>query len=374
MTTLPPGATINLLSRVRLNGAVPKAAQVSISFTTEFPSLLTQTDGVLKLSGSATPGSRLGGFYSVCTLTGSAATSRCAESSVSLTVGAAGAAPAAPIIGTATAANNTTIVHFTAPSDRGSHPITSYTATASQPGTFGLLTMTDTGSPIQFSGMTNGVAYTFTVTATNAAGTSAPSAASNSVTPAPNPPHEPNIGIAFPGDTVALVDFGPSPADGGAPVLHFTATSSPGGITATDVDAPILVTGLTNGVSYTFTVTATSYAGTSIPSLASNAVTPSLLPSPPTITSVVATSATTLRVTFSAPVFGAPFTGFTVTAHQPDLFGPGSTFNALGAASPIDVTVANTLNAHTISVTATNASGTSAPSASCNTGGPPPCP
>ena len=44
--------------------------------------------------------------------------------------------------------------------------------------------------------------------------------------------------------------------DGGAPILSYTVTSSPGGKTAT-VAAPAtnaIVTGLTNGTAYTFTV------------------------------------------------------------------------------------------------------------------------
>jgi hypothetical protein len=41
-----------------------------------------------------------------------------------------------------------------------------------------------TSSPIVVTGLTNGQAYTFTVTATNSAGTGPASAASNSITPA----------------------------------------------------------------------------------------------------------------------------------------------------------------------------------------------
>lgn len=89
-------------------------------------------------------------------------------------------APGAPTIGTATAGNATATVPFTANADDGGLDVTSFTAT-SNPGS---ITGSASSSPITVSGLTNDTAYTFTVTATNAAGTSAASAASNSVTPA----------------------------------------------------------------------------------------------------------------------------------------------------------------------------------------------
>jgi trimeric autotransporter adhesin len=90
--------------------------------------------------------------------------------------------PGAPTIGTATAAGLTASVPFTAPASDGGATITSYTATSSPGSVTGTLNQAGSGT-ITVNGLTSGTAYTFTVTATNAIGTSAASAASNSVTP-----------------------------------------------------------------------------------------------------------------------------------------------------------------------------------------------
>ena len=92
----------------------------------------------------------------------------------------------------------------------------------------------------------------------------------------PSPPGAPTIGTATGGNAQASVAF-TAPANPGYPTtLTYEVTSSPGSITATGSASPIVVTGLTNGTEYTFTVTATNDTGTSPASASSNAVTPVL--------------------------------------------------------------------------------------------------
>jgi len=260
--------------------------------------------------------------------------------------------PGAPTIGTATAGNAQASVTFTAPSSNGGSPITGYTATSAPGGKTG----SAAASPISVTGLTNGTAYTFTVTATNSVGTGAASSASNSVTPA-TVPGAPTMGAATRGNGQATVNFSPPSSNGGAAITSYTVTPSPGGRLVTGTASPITVTGLTNGTTYTFAVAATNRVGTGATSGLSNTVTPATVPGAPTIGAASGGNAQ-VSVAFTAPFSngGSAITSYTATAS------PGGK-SGTATASPVTVTGLTNGTAYTFTVTATNAVGTGAASA-----------
>jgi len=188
------------------------------------------------------------------------------------------AAPGVPTNVSATAGAGVATVSFDAPVSDGNSPVLFYTVTSVPGG----ITASGTASPVTISGLTNGVAYAFIVTATNAAGTSDASLQSNAVTPFAVPGAPTNV-TATAGNASAVVSFTVPTDNGGIAITSYVVTSSPGGITKTGSSSPITVTGLTNGVSYTFTVAAVNDIGQSVASSPSNAVSPrsaDLLPDP----------------------------------------------------------------------------------------------
>ena len=248
------------------------------------------------------------------------------------------------------------------PAGANGSPVTGYTVTARTTGKPDR-TMSVDGSTTTavLAGLTNGAAYTFTVTATNAIGDSAPSAASNGVTPAgvPTTVAKP---AAVRGNQSAVVSWDPATGNG-SPVTGYTVLASPGGHTAT-VDAATrttTITGLTNGTAYTFTVTATNALGDSTPSAPSDEVTPAGIPS------TVATP-TAVRGDRSATVSwdpvagnGSPVTGYTVTARTAGK--PDRTVSVDRSTTTAVLTGLTNGTAYTFTVTATNALGDSIPSA-----------
>lgn len=71
----------------------------------------------------------------------------------------------------------------------------------------------------------------------------------------------------------ATVSFTPPSFNGGSDIIFYSVTSTPGGISAAGQASPIIVSGLTGGTAYTFTVVAVTNNGTGA-SAASNSVTP----------------------------------------------------------------------------------------------------
>ena len=343
--------------------ATPGSDQATITFTAPAGVLpitgytVTSSPGNFTGTGSVSPiivtGLTNGTAYTFTVI----ATSANGNSSPSLPSNSVtpSAVPGAPAIGTATAGSAQATVSFTAPASNGGSAITGYTVT-SNPGN---ITGTGSSSPIIVTGLTGGTAYTFTVIATNANGNSLPSSASNSVTPS-GVPGAPTIGTATNGDTQATVTFTPPVSNGGSAITGYTATSNPGNKTGTGAVSPIIVTGLTNGTVYTFTVVATNVYGSSLPSSASNSVTPLGVPGAPTIGTATEGN-TQATVTFTAPVSngGSPITGYTVTSN------PGN-ISGTGAVSPIIVTGLTNGTAYTFTVIATNANGNSLPSSASN--------
>jgi len=195
------------------------------------------------------------------------------------------AVPSVPLSVSAVAANASAAITWGAPANINGSAITGYAVTAydANNNVAGTCTSVAPATTCEITGLTNGTPYTFKVTATNAIGTSAESLASTAVTPS-TIPNVPTGVTAAMGDEQATVSFLAPANTGGAAVLSYTVTSSPGSFTCT-VNAPATscnVTGLTNGTSYTFTVKATNKNGDSLASTASPAGTP-VLSSAPTL-------------------------------------------------------------------------------------------
>ena len=197
--------------------------------------------------------------------------------------------PAAPSMPRVVAGNVTATVTWTAPSSNGS-PLTSYVVTSTPDNKSCTYVVPATGIPANscsVTGLMNGRSYTFSVVAKNLGGTSDPSAASTAVVPAAPPvaPAKPTVSAA--GSGQVRVNWS-TPSSPFAPILSYQVTATPGGRTCTytvpfqetPADACV-VTGLTNGTSYTFTVVATNSIGTSGSSPASLAVTPVTVPGAP---------------------------------------------------------------------------------------------
>ncbi len=187
---------------------------------------------------------------------------------------------------TATAGNASATVNWNAPTTGGTpakYIITPYIGTTAQTNT--TITGTPPATNTTITGLTPGTTYTFTVQAANSNGTGPTSEPSNQITPTETTaPAAPAAVKATAGNASATVSW-TAPSNGGSPIIRYTVTPYAGSTAGT----PTIVTGsppatgttvnsLTNGTSYTFTVSATNAVGTGSASTQSSPVTPSSEP------------------------------------------------------------------------------------------------
>jgi titin len=295
-----------------------------------------------------------------CTVTATNAVGTGNASAASSAFVAATPASAPTITGVTQGLSNASVA-FSAPASNGGAAITSYKVTCTSSNAGATRTNTGASSPIVVSALTNAKTYTCKVVAVNGVGTGVSSAASSSFVAA-NVPDAPKIGALTRGSNAVTVAF-VAPNSEGAAVTSFTVTctSSNGGTTQSNTGAasPIIVSTLDNAKTYSCSVTATNAMGTGNASARSTFVA-AAVPDAPVIVSVHATNGTA-TITFTPPnTNGAVITSYHVSCISSD---GGTTRTANGTHSPMSITGLTVTHTYQCTVTATNAIGTSAPSA-----------
>jgi len=140
--------------------------------------------------------------------------------------------------------------------------------------------------------------------------------------------------VAVAADASASVTWVPPVNDGGSTITSYTVTTTGTNAPAAKLTGAVtttIVTGLTNGESYSFTVVAHNADGDSPVSASSNTVVPLGVPAAPASVAATPLNASA-SVTWSAPADdgGSPITGYTITT------------TGTGAPGPISVSAVTT--------------------------------
>ena len=202
--------------------------------------------------------------------------------------------------------------------------------------------------------------------------------------------------VAAPGDGSASVSWLPPAYDGGAPVTSYSVIAQPGtaSVSVPSSMTTATISGLTNGVTYTFTVTASNTEGTSDPSLVSNPATPQAgamppatvqqavsggstattdpgtgpTPSLPVTTSVTmppSSQAGIVNISQSSVTEPAP-TGFSLVGQQVQISAPsGTAASPLSLTFSLDASATAGESAGSLQIYRTEGTGTPTPVADC---------
>jgi hypothetical protein len=230
--------------------------------------------------------------------------------------------PGAPTSIVSTKGNGEISVAFTAPSFDGGLPITTYQYALSTDSyaTFTTRSTGTTASPLVITGLTNGTSYGVKIRAVNSLGAGVASDAATAVIPSTVPDAPTSVSGTANGVTSSTVTWTAPANTGGAaitgykveyaasPYSSYTVFNANTGTTSTSIS----VTGLINGTSYKFRVSATNLNGFGA-TAESGVVVTNIVPGAPTIgTMTLSTTNTTDSLAWTAPTAngGSAITGY----------------------------------------------------------------
>ena len=265
--------------------------------------------------------------------------------------------PDAPVIISASNGNSRATINFTQGSNGGS-PILNYYYSTDNGATFHEFSPEVTASPVIITGLTNGTTYLIRLRAINLIGLSDVSD-NISVTPL-GPPDAPTSLVATPGNAQVSVAFTQG-SDGGSPITNYYYSTDNGAtfytLSPADTVSPVVITGLTNGITYQIKLQAVNIAGASVASAAVTATPSATVPNPPVITAVTAGN-TQASVYFARGVYD----GGSIVTNYLYSIDNGITFTAFSPAdtlSPVVITGLTNGTTYIIKLKSINAIGES---------------
>ena len=226
-----------------------------------------------------------------------------------------------------------------------------------------------------WNGFTYGTNYNFYIAAINVVGEGSHSGLTNAIQPlsAPSAPRDASVTA---GSQSATISWSAPSSNGGSAITRYTVTATPGGATCTTDGSTTscAIGNLTNGTSYSFSVTAKNFNGYTSSATAAGSATPAATTWRPTSTTFVSTGNGNATASWTAP---ADFGGSTPTSYVVTVTPGNATLTVAYPATSTTVTGLSAGTSYSFTVAAINAAGTSPSSPSSNTitpSGPPAVP